>query len=171
MSSQARPPIGDSAAPVPESFESFEGDPTDVSPRAGFTAVEQPTPTQIDERSAVVGDGGTPTDLGATPERSEPVQVIGPERSEPVQVISMKAKVEADQARAAQQRVPLHVQLRSLAEVSGHRTPPAGLGHLAPPRDPRAVRARRVRSNMVRTCVAIALAATIAFAIWFIAGG
>jgi hypothetical protein len=67
--------------------------------------------------------------------------------------------------------VPLHVQLRSLGEVRRvHDTPAGGLGHLAPPRDPRAALKRRRRSNALLACVAIALAGGISLGIWLIAG-
>ena len=66
-------------------------------------------------------------------------------------------------------RIPLHVQLRSMAEVAGvHESP--RLGNLAPPHDPRRARARRLRGNLAWACVAIALASAISLAIWFLAG-
>jgi len=137
--------------------DSFEKDATDVNPRIGFTRIEQATPTQVDPAA--------PTELTAEPERSEPVRAI-----------SMKDQLDAQNQRPSDQRdpwnhrVPLHIQLRSMAEVSGRDTPAGGMGHLAPPRDPRQARARRVRSNVVWAGVAIALAGTISLAIWFVAG-
>jgi hypothetical protein len=44
------------------------------------------------------------------------------------------------------------------------------MGRLAPPRDPREARARRVRSNLWWAAVALALACVITLAIWWIAG-
>jgi hypothetical protein len=156
------PPKDPPAAPP-----AFEQDPTEETPRSRFAAVEQATPTQIDERSPVAG--GTP---GAFPRAATPIPVArGAERSEPIRVISMKDQTEAQRRPSDEMQAPLHVQLRSLAEVSRHRADtPVGLGHLAPPRDPREVRSRRLRANLGWGCVAIALAAAISFAIWWIAG-
>jgi hypothetical protein len=95
-----------------------------------------------------------------------------PERCEPIRVISMKDRADASAPRNPpdQPRVPLHVQLRSLAEVAGLQDPPAGLGHLAPPRDPRQARKRRQRANVAWGCVALVLACGISLAIWLVAG-
>jgi len=138
--------------------EAFERAATDVNPRIGFTRIEQATPTRV--------ESSAPAGLTARPERSEPVRAI-----------SMKDQAGAPQRRPNEPldprppRVPLHIQLRSMAEVSGrHDTPAGGMGHLAPPRDARQARARRVRSNVVWASVALALAGAISLAIWLIAG-
>jgi len=134
---------------------SFDNDATEVSPRAGVSPVEQATPTEIDPTG----------DLVAPPAHARRTQ-----RSEPIRVISMKADTDARQARAEAQRVPLHVQLRSMGEAARRHDTPVGLGHLAPPRDPQQARVRRARRYLLRAGVAIALAAAIALAMWFIAG-
>jgi hypothetical protein len=104
-------------------------------------------------------------------EQGTPTVVARPEPSEPIRVFSMKDQT-APQRRPDAQRAPLHVQLRSLAEVSRrHDTPPVGLGRLAPPRDPRQARARRLRDNLGWACVALGLAGAISLAIWLAAGG
>jgi len=92
------------------------------------------------------------------------------ERSEPIRVTSMKDHAEAARPRNDDARVPLHVQLRSMAEVAGRNDTPVKLGNLAPPRDPRQARARRVRDNVVWACVAVVLACAISLAIWLVAG-
>lgn len=93
------------------------------------------------------------------------------EPGEPLRVISMKDQADAGgPGAAAEPRVPLHVQLRTMAEVAGLHESAAGLGHLAPPHDPRRARDRRRRANLAWACVAIALAGGIALAIWLIAG-
>lgn len=112
--------------------------------------------TEITPRPIPV-EQATPTELTARPERSEPFRVI-----------SMKDQAEA--RAAAEPRVPLHVQLRTMAEVAGMHEASAGLGRLAPPRDPHQVRQRHRRANLAWACVAIALAGGIALAIWLIAG-
>lgn len=121
-------------------------------------AVEQATPTQI--------DGELPTPVASAP---TPVEASLPiERSEPIRVISMKNRAQSE-PRAEEPRVPLHVQLRSMAEVAGHGRS-AGLGRLAPPRDPQQARRRRQRDNVVWVCAAVILACAISLGIWFIAG-
>jgi len=127
--------------PAPASFESAI---TGVTERPG-PAVEQATPTHLDPMPA------------------------GREPSEPIRVISMKDQAGA-RRRSAEPRAPHQVQLRALAEFSEAQTPPRGLGNLAPPRDPREVRARRMRGNLALACVAIALAGAIMLAIWLAAG-
>lgn len=144
-------------APQGESWELV----TEVAPR--LAPVEQATPTRIDTPVPVPPAGAaeqaTPTELTARPERSEPLRVI-----------SMKDQAEGGMPRAtAEQRVPLHVQLRTMAEVAGIHEP-AGLGRLAPPHDPRQARKRRRRANLAWACLAVALAGGISLAIWLIAG-
>jgi hypothetical protein len=148
---------GDRVGAAPESPQSWERDATEVAARPGAPAVEQPTPTPIDPRPPL--EPGTPTELSARPERSEPIRVI-----------SMKDRADTARPRT-EPRAPLHVQLRSMAEVAGLQEPRNALGRLAPPRDPREVRARRRRDNVVWACVAIILACAISLAIWFVAGG
>src|SRR5437762_8796528 len=98
---------------------------------------------------------GKPAPRGARVEIGTPTEVTPPhlehlasaERSEPIRVISMKASADAsEERRPVKQHQP---RLRRLSEVTPERqrvaTPPGGLGYLAPPRDPRAVRPRRWR--------------------------
>jgi hypothetical protein len=132
--------------------------------------VEQATPTRIDTPIPVPPAGAaeqaTPTELTARIERSEPIAVPP---SEPLRVISMKDQAEAGTRAPAEPRVPLHIQLRMIAEVAGvHEA--AGLGRLAPPHDPRQARKRRRRANLAWAGVAVVLAAGISIAIWLIAG-
>jgi hypothetical protein len=63
----------------------------------------------------------------------------------------------------------MQVHLRSFADARRHETP-VGLGHLAPPRDPRKARTRRLVDNLMWGCIAIMLACGIMLAIWLIAG-
>jgi hypothetical protein len=148
---------------------------TEVAPRP--VAVEQATPTRIDTSgpaAAVVAalaeaaEQATPTEVTARIERSEPVAAVPP--GEPLRVFSMKDQAEVAMPRAtAEPRVPLHVQLRAIAEVAGVHDA-AGLGRLAPPHDPRQARKRRRRADLAWAGVAVALAGGIAIAIWLIAG-
>jgi hypothetical protein len=104
-------------------------------------------------------------------EQATPAELTArPERSEPLRVISMKDQAGGAMPRAtAEPRAPLHVQLRTMAEVAGVREP-AGLGRLAPPHDPRQARMRRRRADLAWGCLAVALAGGISLAIWLIAG-
>lgn len=156
----ALPGTGAAAAAAAASPEPWEQGATEVTPRPG-PLVEQATPTHVDPLApGRPHEQGTPTALMARPERSEPIRVI-----------SMKDPVARDRNPASgEPRVPLHIQLRSIAEVAGLHDPPSGLGRLAPPRDPRRARSRRRRDNALWACVAIALACGISLAIWLIAG-
>jgi hypothetical protein len=136
----------------PAHDESFEGEATAVTPRPGRAQIELATPTEIDPQPAAPA---APVARGAS-------------RSEPIRVISMKDPSEPQKPRA-EGRVPLHVQLRSMAEVAG-RDAPIELGRLAPPRDPKQARARRRRANLLWACVAVALACAITLACWLVAG-
>jgi hypothetical protein len=147
-----RPPI--SAAPSPsrgssDAADSFEGDATEVNPRQHPAAVEQPTPTEIDPSASS--------------------QTAMPIAGEPVRMISMKDHSEGQRPKL-EPRVPLHVQLRSLAEVSGSHEVQRGLGQLALPRNPAQKRERGVGDDVVRACMALLLAGTIALAIWLVFG-
>lgn len=122
--------------------------------------------TEVSPRPAPV-EQATPTELTARPERSEPIAAVKP--SEPLRVISMKDQAEGGTRAPAEPRVPLHVQLRTMAEVAGVHDA-AGLGRLAPPHDPRQARWRRRRANLAWTCLAVALAGGISLTIWLIAG-
>jgi hypothetical protein len=95
----------------------------------------------------------TPTDLDAR---------------EPIHVISMKTPAGVVAERKGVARRELAVKLRSMAEVRRHDTP-VDLGRLAPPRDPRQARARRVSDVVIWACAAIILACGVTLAIWFLA--
>lgn len=180
-------PVGISMyAPVglPGRAESFEGDATDVNPRQGPGAAEQPTPTAVDPHAPLPPSRPGParhalSTAGVTgpaaalrpgvaevPGRGDPAG----DASEPVQVISMMDRV-GKPRRPAAPRVPLHVQLRSLGEAARSQdTPARGLGYLAPPRDHDRMPERRLGGIVVRVCAAVGLAAVIAVAIWLVAG-
>jgi len=125
----------------------------------GVNDTEQPAASKPTEQGIEQEiEQGTPTELVAPPERSEPIRVI-----------SMKDRADASAPRNAPPRAPLHVQLRAMADVAGLRDTPA-FGNLAPPRDPRQARNRRRRANLAWAGVAVALACGISLAIWLIAG-
>ena len=148
-------------APRVATHASEEGAATEVAPPPGRPAVEVATPTEVDPSAGAEGGPNAAVAVALRP---------GGERSEPIRVISMKDHAEAARPRPEEARVPLHVQLRSIAEVAGLHDAPVALGNLAPPRDPRQARARRLRANVLWAGVAIVLACAISLAIWFIAG-
>lgn len=160
------------AAPLTPLFTSFEQDleqdPTEVTPIPMRGPIELATPTEIESApsaAAAPADPRPPAEPAAAVERRR-----GLERSEPIRMISMKDQTEAGKRQYDDARVPLHVQLRSMAEVAGHNDTPVELGRLAPPRDPKAARARHVRANVIWACVAVVLACAISLAIWLVAG-
>jgi len=83
-------------------------------------------------------------------------------------MISMKTPDEIAAEKAARPVRP--VQLRSIADAGGHPAQPQGLGFLAPPRDP----AREPKAMaawlyvLLAVLGALAIAAAIAAAMWFI---
>lgn len=145
-------------------YTSFEGDKTREG--MGFAGVAEAT--RVDAPRPVTP--ASTIDPGAPVASAAPVEAAARERSEPIRVFSMKEHTARRQTE--EHRAPLHIQLRSLAEVAGrrHDTPPAGLGHLAPPRDPAQAKTRHWRANAVWGLVVVALAAAIALAIWLVAG-
>jgi hypothetical protein len=164
MTMRARRPTEDTGTEVytPERQRELFG----ASP--GDRIAEQATPTDIAPGPLPPAEQATPTEVAARPERPAAMLPNG-EQSEPIRVISMKNRAQSE-PRADEPRVPLHVQLRSMAEVAGTHDRAAGLGHLAPPRDPQQARRRRQRDNVVWACAAILLACAISLGIWFIAG-
>jgi hypothetical protein len=143
-------------APIGPPGESFESDVTDETPRPGMPAAEVPTPTHVDPRRPI--EQGTPTEITARAERSEPIRVF-----------SMKDQTGPRKPRTDERRA-MQVQLRSMAEVARRHDTPVDLGHLAPPRDPKQARNRRLIDNAMWAGVAIMLACAIVLAIWFVAG-
>jgi hypothetical protein len=138
---------------------SFEGDITDVSSRPTLRAIEDAAATRVDlpQELPRAADPATPTEVTARAERSEPIRVIS------MKDASGPRKARTDERRVAQ------VQLRSIADARRNDTP-VDLGHLAPPRDPRKARNRRLIDNVIWGSVAIMLACAIMLAIWFVAG-
>lgn len=148
---------------IASASEAWEYDATAVDAR-GAPPSERPTLQAIDP----VPPAAPPTPA-STIEQATPTEISArPERSEPIRVISMKERAASEPR--PQPRAPLHVQLRSMAEVASARTPASGLGRLAPPRDPQQARKRRQRDNVVWACVAILLACAISLGIWLVAG-
>jgi hypothetical protein len=100
----------------------------------------------------------------ASPAQGLPLQP-GP-ISEPIRVVSMKTPADVDADKPTKRPLP-EVRLRAIADV--HKTPPHGMGRLAPPRDPKEARSRRVRDNVIWGSVAVIVAAVVMLAVWFLA--
>ncbi|MGN6110681.1 MAG: hypothetical protein ACTHU0_36600 [Kofleriaceae bacterium] len=126
-------------------------------------------------------DDDARTGIYAPPERATPTVVerprVPPRPVQPapaqIQVISMKAGAapsEPTRGAGPGDPAPRRVHLRPLSEVRRTDTPPMGLGYLAPPRDPREVRARKLRDLLVWGSVVIVLGSAVMLAVWFLAG-
>lgn len=90
--------------------------------------------------------------------------------SGPLQVISRKTPGELEPPAPQPEAQLKRPRIRAISEVTPlPNAQPANLGYLAPPRDPAAVRARRVRELVGWGAVVMALAAVVAAAIWFVA--
>ena len=86
--------------------------------------------------------------------------------SEPIRVVSMKTPADLEVDKPTNKPLP-EVKLRAISDV--HKTPPRGMGRLAPPRDPKEARSRRVRDNVIWGSVAVIVAAVVMLAVWFLA--
>jgi hypothetical protein len=104
----------------------------------------------------------TPTALSAPP--APPASTA---TSEPLRVISMKTPAELAAEKHVIAANKHQVRLRALGEVSPNRTPP--MGYLAPPRDPREVRARRIRDYVIWGCAVVVVGCVVMLGVWFLA--
>jgi len=161
--------------------------PTVVDPRAPSAG---PAPAKDPDREAVtvVARAGNPArgeravhaasdgdddartmrwEPGATP--PAPGSAAGAARapSEPLRVVSMKTPAPTNAPRPEPVRELPAVQLRALSDL--RRTPPVGLGRLAPPRDPAEVRSRRLRDLVTWGSVVVIVACGVTLLIWFVA--
>ncbi|HSS01683.1 MAG TPA: hypothetical protein VLM79_31705 [Kofleriaceae bacterium] len=146
-----------SRRPTDKIGERFEGD---VASRPTLQVIDDAAATRVDlpQSGPRPIEQATPTEVTARAERSEPLRMIS------MKDASAPRKPRTDERRAVK------VQLRSIAEARRHDTPPVGLGHLAPPRDPKKARNRRLVDNVIWGCIAIMLACAIMLAIWLVAG-
>jgi len=133
------------------------------APRAEEPTRRQKAPTK---RGHDAAGKPAPRAAAAPPGRRAPAPPPPGPRSEPMRVISMKTPADLDAEEKAQRVLPV-VKLRALADLQ--QTPPRGMGNLAPPRDPREARSRRVRDNIIWGSVAVIVASFVTLAIWFLA--
>ena len=85
--------------------------------------------------------------------------------ADPMRAISMKTPQETDGAHPSRP-VP-QVRLRAMSEVA--QTPRHGMGHLAPPHDPRDARSRRMQDLVIWGSVVVITASLVTLVIWFLA--
>ncbi len=86
----------------------------------------------------------------------------------PPQLLAVSHKTPgADLARPYDQRPIPQVQLRPLAELS--KTPPHGMGRLAPPHDPNRARTRKTQDVMIWGSVVVMIGSIVTLVIWLIA--
>ena len=140
---------------LPRATDPLEDEHTDVDPEQQDNAK-----TRI-----AVPRSKRPTKRGTTKTASP--KPVAPERSEPLPIISMKDALSAStEKRAAKEH---RVQLRPLSEVRRADTQPQNLGFLAPPRDPKGVRVRRLHDLVVWGSVVVIVSCLVMLAVWFLA--
>lgn len=173
------PPREGAALPLAEPPRAAGRDTLPGVGAAPRSAVEIATPTAVEPPRVPAAPSGLDRGggAGALPEGdpAAPVAVLPPAlASEPIRVISMKLPGHDETpvpGRGDGARPVPAPRIRPLAEVRRHAaTPPGGLGYLAPPRDPRAARARQRRDYAVWGGLAVILASAVTVAIWALAG-
>jgi hypothetical protein len=128
--------------------------PSTKPPTRAKSVTQKGRPSQVDEDAATnIYDSGN----------------FGREAPSPIKAISMKTpgqqKIAADGYRAVPEvKKPM---LRPMSEVHA-RPKQQSLGYLAPPRDAKEVRARRVQDYIVWGSISIIVASAVALAIWFL---
>ncbi|MDQ3365529.1 MAG: hypothetical protein M3680_08885 [Myxococcota bacterium] len=146
-------------------------------PQAGRARPKSPTTKGHDSAIITVPDHGRRHEAAAV-EVATPTVIDRPrERTEPLRVISMKAPRDVgaerkrDQQEAAREATSKpRAQIRSLAEVRKQQaTPAGGMGYLAPPRDAKEVRARRLRDVMIWGSVVVIVGCAVMLGVWFLA--
>ncbi len=171
MSGRTRPPtdetrtkIFDSKAPkapqpAPESApESTARSPSSRPPTPVPTRTKGPT-RQGYESGSVVVPKTDDLNLSITPE--------------PLRAISMKSAIDRAKPQAPKQFVlpkQHKPEIRSLEEVSQQRAQTSGqTGRIAPPREAKGVRARKLRDTVFWGSVVVIIGCVVMLAVWFIA--
>lgn len=113
---------------------------------------------RIDDSSRTAKWDPDPPSTPAGPQHPRP-------DSEPLRVVSMKTP-HRELPEKMQRELPVQ-KLRALSDI--HKTPPQGLGRLAPPLDPRAARGRQWRDYVIWGSLAIVVACVVTLVIWFAA--
>jgi hypothetical protein len=163
MSARSRPPTD-------EPTEVYDSQPRRSKQPTAQGAAPAPRPrTPTARRREALGErveeSATRPSASGSIEQATPTEVVRHDRSEPIRVISMKTPADLEPKQAA--KLPV-VKLRSLADVTQSQ-PGLALGRLAPPRDPKEVRARRLRDYVIWGSVVVMLTCVVMLAIWFLA--
>jgi len=127
-------------------------------------AIEMTTPTAI-ASPGFAGARSTPEGSADSIEPDVPVPVASG-KSEPIRVISMKTPAEPAARRIPEGQAPV-VKLRAITDFSGHATP--AQGYLAPPRDVREVRSRKIKDLVVWGTVVVVIGVVVMIAMILIA--
>ncbi len=140
------------------------------APAGGGTTIVDPpsnaTPTVLGK---LAPNAQRPIQVISKKDASAPIQVMSKKQgsSAPIQAISMKSPSEPAAAQGNQGTPMLaRPKLRAMSEITPVNQ--QSLGHVAPPYDPEAARARKVREYVIWACVAVILASAIALVVWFV---
>lgn len=118
------------------------------------------------ERSTAASPGAPAAGGDAAPAaRGDAAPAAPPGPSQPLRAVSHKTPgFESDKFAR-----PLpEVKLRSMGEVR-NQTPARGMGNLAPPRDPKQARTRRVQDYVIWGSAAVIVASIVMLLVWFLA--
>ncbi len=106
-----------------------------------------------------------------TPSDEQKTEIFDPSKlraqPEPLRMISMKTPAELAAENQAREVNRHQVKLRPLSELGSSLTPPRG--NLAPPRDPRVVRARRLRDLVIWGSAVVIVGCVVMLGVWFLA--
>lgn len=168
MSARSRPPTDELLTDIYES--------KDLQPRRAKQATSKGVPRGPGTKDS--DDRPTKLDLPSStmtvPEAPAVPVPVAKQQSEPIRVISMKTPAELAAERKASEAVgkaKVHkAEIRALSDVVKRRdTPPGGIGYIAPPRDPKDVRSRRVREYVIYGSAVVIVSSIVMLAVWFLA--
>lgn len=149
-------------APPPAPLRAFGAPPSQAAP----TMLQRPAQSfdphgRIDDSSRTHRWEGRPADA---PYPNQPAPMPPPMQA-PMQAISHKSP--DDVPRPMQHRQVPQVQIRSMSDLS--KTPPGGMGRLAPPHDPNQARSRKTQDVMIWASVVVIIGSIVTLVIWLIA--
>lgn len=172
MPKRERPPTDELLTDIYES--------KDLQPRRAKPATNKGVPRGPGAKDSAKDSDERPTKLdlpsstATVPEAAAVPAPVAQHKSEPIRVISMKTPAEIAAERKATDAVAkarVHkAEIRALSDVIKRRdTPPGGIGYIAPPRDPKDVRSRRVREYVIYGSAVVIVSSIVMLAVWFLA--